>query len=160
MTGGDCLPDDPHDECINMAPVTTEMINFSDGATLSKNLPWRITRHCVTFINAKKAIIMGGTKSNHDSQGGYPKRSLIITFGGGDTITMERGPDLIGKGRFSHACASIRKDDGSIYVIAAGGSPGDVQPGQAHLATSEGLLNTVDDDEDWFPGDEMLDTNY
>ena len=49
------------------------------------------------------------------------KQSLIVNS---DTFEMTKGPDLAESGRYLHACAHIRHNNGSNFVIATGGANG------------------------------------
>ena len=99
----------------SISPKTTEFISITGGASISKDLPWEVEGHCVTNVDTEYAIITGGTKK--------PKGSIFVNL---VTFEMIPGPELNGKGRKLHACTYIRRDDGSIYVIAAGGNSGNV----------------------------------
>ena len=106
MTGGYNLNSDPIEK-------TTEIVD-EDGSYLGPRLPWAFTNHCITKIDESYAIMIGGSDK--------PRSTLIVkTRYEGWLDFSDIGPDLIGDGRTHHVCASIRHDNGSTYVIAAGG---------------------------------------
>ena len=121
--------------------TTSELVNI-DGARPGPALQWKFSYHCVTKMNTTHSIIIGGKD--------YPKQSLIV-----HTPILPQldfyytvGPNLIGDGRYSHACAHIRHKNGSNYVIAAGGydDHGNI------LDSSEVLKKADDDSTDWSQG--------
>ena len=90
--------------------TTSELVNI-DGAKPGPILQWQLSHHCVAKMNTTHAIIMGGKS--------YPKRSLIVRTP--ILLDFTEGPNLIGHGRYNHACAHIRHNNGSNYVIVVGG---------------------------------------
>ena len=102
-----------------------------DGAAPGIDLPWEFRYHCITMLNQSHSIMVGGFYK--------PTQSLIVNL---DTFNVTKGPDLAGSGRYAHACAHIRHNNGSNFVIATGGAGTD--------DTSE-ILNT-DNALQWSPG--------
>ena len=115
---------------------TTELVDL-DGAVSGLDLPWEFGSHCITMLNMSHFIMVGGIPNNNLN------RSLIVNS---DTFEMTRGPDLAGSGRYSHVCAHIRHNNGSNYVIAAGG----MSAGQ-YTDTSE-ILDVDNVSNGWYPG--------
>ena len=115
--------------------TTTEMVD-KNGAILGPNLPWGFTNHCVAKIDEVTAIIIGGSYK--------PSATLWLELYYDHFNSTTEGPKLNGYGRINHACATIRADNGSIYVIAAGGL---VVSGNVVLDTSEILS-----EDGWHPG--------
>ena len=105
VTGGSNFDDN--------SETTTEFVD-EDGSYLGPRLPWRFANHCITKIDESYAIMIGGSYK--------PRSTLIVKTRYEDWFDFSQiGPDLIGDGRTEHACASIRHDNGSTYVIAVGG---------------------------------------
>ena len=131
MTGG-FGENDPDSE------TTSELVD-KNGVLPGPRLPWGFTNHCVTKITEFHAIMIGGTDK--------PRSTLFLkTLYEDWLLVSEVGPDLNGNGRTNHACAQIRHDNGSSYVIAAGGLINAVV-----LDTSEILEMTVP--LKWRPGE-------
>ena len=117
--------------------TTTELID--QFASISgPDLPWGFSRHCATKITEFTAIIIGGSEK--------PQGTLWLTYFPNHYNNTEEGPNLIGDGRINHACAHIRANNGSDYVIAAGGLSNGVV-----LNTSEILLVSAVSNS-WRPG--------
>ena len=72
-------------------------------------------------------------------------QSLIVNL---DTFGMTIGPNMTGSGRYLHACAHFRHNNGSNYVIAAGGR----DSSSATLTTSEILNADNAENAPWSPG--------
>ena len=123
---------------------TSESIDFNGGYQVQQ-LQWDFSKHCVTKFNTTYNIIIGGVK--------FPQKTLLVHS---KTFEMIPGEVLTGSGRHSLTCAHIRHNNGSNYVIAAGG----YSDYEEILSTSE-ILNTDDcnlDDcsSDWYPGEDFF----
>ena len=125
---------------------TTELIDLNDGATLGPDLPWEFRYHCVAKMNTSHSIIVGGY---------HPTRTLIVNL---VTFQMTKGPDLTGNGRGYHACAYISHNNGSNFVIAAGGRYYE-DNGNHYLDTSEILNVDKVTSNGWFSGILLKETN-
>ena len=112
----------------------------SNGATLGPNLPWELGTHCVTKMNTSHYIIIGGYLND------YPKRTIMVNF---NTLEMTRGPDLAGSGRTWHVCAHIRHNNGTNYVIAAGGQHSN---NAKHKLDDSEIFNVDNPSNVWYPG--------
>ena len=95
---------------------TTEIIDRT-GAMPGPDLPCAFSHHCVTQINEISAIILGGISGIQPET----TRTLWLELHSDTFSPITEGPSMIGNGRINHACTTIRADNGSIYVIAAGG---------------------------------------
>ena len=95
---------------------TTEIID-RNGAMPGPDLPCAFSHHCVTQINEISAIILGGISGIQPEA----TRTLWLELYYDHFSKTTEGPSMIGNGRINHACTTIRADNGSIYVIAAGG---------------------------------------
>ena len=111
------------------------LVNFNGSSAVVPDLPGHFWEHCVTKFNASHHIIIGGAKS--------PKLTFLVNT---KTFELTHGAILIGSGRQDHACAHIRHNNGSIYVIAAGGS----SAGE-YTDTSE-ILDADNESNGWSPG--------
>ena len=123
--------------------ITSELVD-SDQAMPGPALPWKFSSHCVTKMNTTHSVIMGGKD--------YPKQSLIVQTPILPQVDFDftTGPNLIGDGRYDHACAHIMHNNGSNYVIAAGGFDDNVN----FLDTSEILKKADDGSIEWSLGKE------
>ena len=136
MTGGYSLNEPDSD-----SETTTEIVD-KNGAFPGPKLPWRFVNHCVAKISEFHALMIGGS---------YNPRSTLflkILYEGWFDVSQQ-GPDLDGDGRSNHACAHIRHDNGTSYIIAAGGLINNSD--SAILDTSEILEMTVPFK--WRPGE-------
>ena len=106
MTGG-------YDENDSNSKTTTELVD-RNGAIPGPVLPWGFTNHCVTELTEFMAIMIGGSEKSRAT-------FFLELLYDGHYRPHGQGPDLDGYGRTNHACAHIRADNGSNYVIAAGG---------------------------------------
>ena len=98
---------------------TTEIIDRT-GAMPGPDLPCAFSHHCVAQINEISAIILGGISGIQPET----TRTLWLELHSDTFSPITEGPSMIGNGRINHACTTIRADDGSNYVIAAGGLDG------------------------------------
>ena len=121
--------------------TTSELVNI-DEVIPGPALPWKFSYHCSTKMNATHSVIIGGKDE--------PKQSLIV-----QTPILPRvhfdytvGPNLIGDGRYFHACTCIRHNNGSKFVIAVGGK----DDHENYLDTSETLEVADADDNQWTQG--------
>ena len=93
------------------APKTTELLDLNGGSKYGKPLPWKFYEHCAAKMIGQYVIIVGGFF--------HPTSTLIV-----DTWNFEsmfEGPQLAGVGRTGHTCTHIKHNNGSNYVIVAGG---------------------------------------
>ena len=120
------------------ATRTSEIV---DGSIVTRgpDLPWEFRYHCVAKMNTSHSIIVGGY---------YPTRTLIVNL---VTFEMTKGPDLTGNGRGYHSCAYISHNNGSNFVIAAGGRYYE-DNGNHYLDTSEILDVDKVSSNGWFSG--------
>ena len=79
--------------------------------TRGPDLPWEFYRHCATQINSTHGILIGGP--------GNMKGSLIVDL---NNFEMTLGPDLTGDGRREHVCTKFSHQNGTNYVVVAGGN--------------------------------------
>ena len=89
---------------------TSEHVDSNGASLVVPHLPLDFWEHCVTKFNATYNIIVGGAKT--------PKRTMLVNS---KTFQSTIGEDLTGSGRQNHTCSHIRHNNGSNYVIAAGG---------------------------------------
>ena len=92
------------------ATRTSEIV---DGSIVTRgpDLPWEFYRHCATQINSTHGILIGGP--------GNMKGSLIVDL---NNFEMTLGPDLTGDGRREHVCTKFSHQNGTNYVVVAGGN--------------------------------------
>ena len=89
----------------------TEILDLDGTSKYGPSLPWKFYGHCAVMMSATYVILVGGTFR--------PKSTLIV-----DVFNFEakfEGPKLLGGGRSGAACAHIVHNNGSNYVIVAGG---------------------------------------
>ena len=113
---------------------TSESVDFNGGYQVQQ-LQWDFSKHCVTKFNATYNIIIGGVK--------FPQKTLLVHS---KTLEMIPGEVLTGNGRHSLACAHIRHNNGSNYVIAAGGMSEGTFTDTSEILDVENTLNG------WHPG--------
>ena len=130
-----------------MKEMSVEVVNLTT-ARPGPPLPWKFSQHCVAKMGSRykdHVIMIGG--SNH------PNRTLI---GANSAWSWTHGPNLWQNGgRRAHSCTHIKHNNGSNYVIVAGG-----HSFQDIHSTSE-ILNTDDCDlydcfRGWYPGKDFL----
>ena len=114
---------------------SSELVVPNGATRVNEDLSGHFWEHCVTKFNASFNIIIGGANS--------PKKTFLVHY---KTFKMTKGEDLTGSGRKAHACAHIRHNNGSNYVIAAGGS----SAGE-YTDTSE-ILDVDNASNGWYPG--------
>ena len=132
-----------------MKEMSVEVVNLT-AARPGPPLPWKFSYHCIAKMGSKykdHVIMIGG----HD----HPNRTLI---GAGSAWSWTHGPTLRQNGgRKSHSCTHIKHNNGSHYVIVAGGYSNVSQ------STSE-ILNTDLCNEhacptsSWYPGEDFCRT--
>ena len=122
--------------------MTTELVDLN-GATSGPDLPWEFRYHCVAKMNTSHSILVGGY---------YSTRTVIVTL---ENFQMTKGPDLGGNGRQYHSCAHIRHNNGSNYVIAAGGRY--YEDNENHYLDTSEILNADEVfSNGWSPGKETI----
>ena len=120
------------------AETSSEFINLVRSRPATDELPWKFSYHCIAMMNSNenKVIMIGGKD--------FPERTLTVNWSNEDIFAQ--GPDLWQNGgRAAHSCAQIKHNNGSKYVIAAGG-----YNEESHY-TSE-ILNVDDLTSGWYPG--------
>ena len=128
---------------------SVEVVNLTT-ARPGPPLPWKFSHHCIAKMGSRykdHVIMIGGRK--------HPNRTLI---GAGSAWSLTHGPNLWQNGgRTSHSCTHIKHNNGSHYVIVAGGYSNVSQ------STSE-ILNTDLCNEhacptsSWYPGEDFCRT--
>ena len=121
------------------AETSSEFVNLVRSKPATDKLPWKFSYHCIAMMNSNEnEVIMIGGKD-------FPERTLIVNWNGIEPI-FTQGPYLWQNGgRAAHSCAQIKHNNGSKYVIAAGG-----YNEESHY-TSE-ILNVDDLTSGWYPG--------
>ena len=130
--------------------ISTEVVNLATTRQ-GHELPWKFSYHCIAKMDNSdytKVIIIGGKN--------YPERTAIGATRPNGGPYWVAGPNLWQNGgRVAHSCAHIKHNNGSNYVIVAGG-----HSFQDIHSTSE-ILNTDDCDlydcfRGWYPGKDFL----
>ena len=139
-----------------MKEMSVEVVNLT-AARPGPPLPWKFSYHCIAKMGSKykdHVIMIGGHK--------HPNLTLIgaTKSNSGDFWAKPSwlGPKLLQDGgRRSHSCTHIKHNNGSHYVIVAGGYSNVSQ------STSE-ILNTDLCNEhacptsSWYPGEDFCRT--
>ena len=138
------------------AETSVEQVDLA-GVSKGPPLPWKFSHHCFVYMGWSdtwfnfRVMLIGGKH--------YPDRTCI----GADKSNPRpfwsptSGPKLWQNGgRMAHSCVHIKHNNGSNYVIAAGG----YSDYEEILSTSE-ILNTDDCDlddcsSDWYPGEDFF----
>ena len=126
--------DNPYENVDSPSEHTSESVDFNGGYQVQQ-LQWDFSKHCVTKFNTTYNIIIGGVK--------FPQKTLLVHS---KTLEMIPGEVLTGNGRHSLACAHIRHNNGSNYVIAAGGMSEGTFTDTSEILDVENTLNG------WHPG--------
>ena len=129
-----------------MKETSVEVVNLTT-ARPGPPLPWKFSQHCVAKMGSRykdHVIMIGG--SNH------PNRTLI---GANSAWSWTHGPNLWQNGgRKGHSCTHIKHNNGSSYVIVAGGYSNVSQSTSEILNTD--LCNEHACPSSWYPGEDFL----
>ena len=136
-----------------MKEMSVEVVNLTT-ARPGPPLPWEFSQHCIAKMGSKYkdyVIMIGGHK--------HPNRTLIgaTKSNSGDfwAIPNWLGPKLRQDGgRKGHSCTHIKHNNGSNYVIVAGGYSNVSQSTSEILNTD--LCNEHACPSSWYPGEDFL----
>ena len=126
--------------------MSVEVVNLTT-ARPGPPLPWKFSYHCIAKMGSKykdHVIMIGG----HD----FPNWTLI---GANSAWSWTHGPNLWQNGgRKGHSCTHIKHNNGSSYVIVAGGYSNVSQSTSEILNTD--LCNEHSCPSSWYPGEDFL----